>query len=266
MEKKRTIRYLGPRETEVISRLSHEHITLVTSAQFSMLFKFSEGVKKQVLHRLKKKGIFRPIKRGIYLYSPLDAGPYGSQINEWRIPAVLYPQKNYYVGYSVMYNYYGFTEQIFQTMHLLNTTHHAQREIGGVVFKSVKISSTRLYGIQTLRIHEADVQVSDLEKTLVDLLYFPNPVGGIRAAFAIFTKQASQQKVDLRKLVHYAMQFPNSRVQKQIGFLLESIGVSAKELRPLKRSIQNTALTTLVSGESRKGEINKTWGLILNVA
>jgi len=115
-------KYLGPKEIEVIARLSYEKASLFTKEQFDKWFGFNEALRKQIIFRLKRKGILTAIKRGVYFYSPLESGPAGSNINEFLIPLVFFPKGNYYIGYSTMYNYYGFTDQIFQTMYVLNTS------------------------------------------------------------------------------------------------------------------------------------------------
>ncbi|MFH0940360.1 MAG: hypothetical protein V1840_00705, partial [Candidatus Omnitrophota bacterium] len=114
-------KYFGPKETEVISRLSYEKVTIITKEQFDKLVGQSL-LTRQIIYQLKKKGILKPIIKGIYYYSPLESGPAGSRVNEFLIPSVLFPKGNYYVGYSTMYNYYGLTEQIFQTFYILNTS------------------------------------------------------------------------------------------------------------------------------------------------
>ena len=140
-------KYLGPKETEVISRLSYEKTTIITREQFDKLFAQSV-LTRQIIYQLRKKGILKPITKGIYYYSPLEAGPAGSHINEFLIPPVLFLSGNYYVGYSTMYNYYRFTNQIFQTFYILNTSLQRERIICGIPFKLLKISPKRMYGIE----------------------------------------------------------------------------------------------------------------------
>jgi len=136
---------LGPKETEVIARLSYEKITVITKEQFDRLFGESVLV-RQIIYQLKKKGILKPITKGVYYYSPLEAGPAGARINEFLIPPILFPKGSYYVGYSNMYNYYGFTDQIFQTFYVLNTSRQRERTICGIPFKLVKISPKKEIG------------------------------------------------------------------------------------------------------------------------
>lgn len=259
-------RYLGPKETEVIARLAYEKASLITKEQFDRWFGFDEALRKQVIFRLKKKGILTAIKRGIYFYSPLESGPAGSNINEFLIPPIFFPKGNYYVGYSTMYNYHGFTDQLFQMMHILNTSLQRDKTIGNMQFKRVKISPKRMYGLAKIKIRDTDVMVSDRERTLVDLVYFPEPVGGMKKAFEILKEQIKNRKVDAGKLIRYALKFPDTATIKRIGFILETTGLTDRKLAPLLKVVKKTSLINLYPSKSRKGKINRKWMVIENAS
>lgn len=266
MKNKSATYYLNPQEIEVISRLTYEKTSIITLNQFDRFFSFPSTVRNKILWKLKKKGILISIKKGVYFFSPLESGPAGRNINEWLIPAALFPKKNYYVGYSTMYNYYGFIDQIFQQMFIINTSVYAERKIGNHHFNLIKVSSDRIYGTKTIKINNAEVIVSDKERTLVDLIYYPMPVGGLTSAFAILNDQVKSESIDLKKLIRYASSFPIISARKRIGFNLDKSGVKESELKPLIKTIANTSLATLYDTSSRKGKIDKKWGIIENAA
>jgi predicted transcriptional regulator of viral defense system len=256
-------KYLGPKETEVISRLSYDKITIINRKQFDRLFGQSV-LTRQIIYQLKKKGILKPITKGIYYYSPLESGPAGRRINEFLIPSVLFPSGNYYVGYSTMYNYYGLTDQIFQTFYVLNTSLQKERIICGTPFKLLKISPKRMYGLEKAKIRESEIIVSDRERTLVDLIYFSDPVGGLKKAFEILKVQITTNKANVKKLIKYAVLFPSVSTRKRIGFILEQCRVNNSLFAPLIKCVKNASLTPLYSSKSRKGSINNKWRIILN--
>jgi predicted transcriptional regulator of viral defense system len=266
MMKNNTMQYISPREREVIARLAYEKASLITQEQFNKYFRFPRRVREKILFRLKKKGILTTIKRGVYFYSPLESGPAGSSINEFLVPPVFFPKGNYYVGYSIMYNYYGFTDQIFQTMYILNTSLQREKTIGSMRFRMVKIPLQRMYGLGKIKIKDTEVIVSDKERTLVDMFYFSGSVGGLNTAFEILKEQAKNRKVNISKLIKYAVKFPNISTRKRIGFVLEKAGINYKRLEPLLETVRKTSLVTLYPSKSRKGKINTTWKVIENVA
>ena len=259
-------KYLGPKETEVIARLSYEKASIIALEQFGKWFKFDESLRKQIIFRLKKKGILTAIKRGVYFYSPLESGPAGSNINEFLVPPVFFPKGNYYIGYSSMYNYYGFTDQLFQVMYILNTSLQREKAIGSMRFKMVKISLKRMYGLEKIRVKDAEVMVSDRERTLVDLVYLPEPVGGMKKAFEILKEQVKGRKIDSGKLIRYALKFPDNATIKRIGYVFEKAGLSNKKLMPLLKAAKKTSLINLYPSKSRKGNINKKWMVIENAS
>ena len=262
MDTNNTSRNFGPIETNIVSRLTYEKKTIVTAGDLDSLFKLSPEDRKQIVFRLKRKKILTSIKRGVYAFSPLEAGPEGTGIDELLIPPLFFPKKNYYVGYSTMFNYYGFTEQLFQTVYVLNTTLRMKRIICGISYKFIRIPESRIYGLDVIKIKDTDVMVSSKERTLIDLLYFNQPVGGINSAVEAFKQCVDQKKCDIKKLVQYAACFPNITTRKRIGLILENAGIASTVLGPLVASVKNTAVSSF--NGSRKGVLNKKWRVIVN--
>ncbi len=264
MDNKTTLGRLGPLETEVIARLSYEKKTLVTGLELDRLFKFSPVERAKIVSRLKRKNILSPVKRGVYFFSPLDAGPLGRGIDELLIPPLYCPRNNYYVGYSTMFNYYGFSEQMFQTVYVLNTSFAKEKTIGGISFKFLKISKERLYGRRQIEVKGTQVFVSDKERTLIDLLYFNKPVGGILQAVDIFQRVVKKGDCDVRKVIDYACRFPSVTLRKRVGILLEGLAVKESLLRPLAKTVSGSAISSF--GKSRRGMLNKKWRVIIDAS
>ena len=262
MTSKNTSRVLGPIETNIVARLTYEKKTIVTAEDIDRLFNLSPEDRKQVVFRLKKKKILSPIKRGVYAFSPLEAGPEGTGVDELLVPPLFFPTKKYYVGYSTMFNYFGFTEQLFQTVYVLNTSMRMEKVICGLSYKFIRISENRMYGLETIKVKDVDVNISSRERTLIDILYFNKPVGGITGAIEIFTEIVKNKKCDIKKLIEYAACFPNITTRKRVGLILEGIGVSDAILRLLIKSVAKTAVSSF--DESRKGTLNKKWRVIVN--
>lgn len=264
MDNKNTFTGLGAKEAELVARLSYEKKTIVSVKEIDNFLPTDFKYRNQFVYNLRQKKILTPIKRGFYVFTPLESIPSGMRVNEFLIPPVFFPRKNYYIGYSPMFNYYGFTEQLFQTVYVINTSLCRAREICGVSYKFLKVPNNRIYGIETIKISDIDVIVSSKERTLVDLIYFNKPVGGISPAVDILKKIVSKQECDIKKLIEYAALFPNVTVRKRMGVVLENLGIEPSILRPLAKSVKDTALSSLTG--SRRGEINKKWRVIVDAS
>jgi predicted transcriptional regulator of viral defense system len=128
-----------------------------------------------------------------------------------------------------------------------------------------KISNNRMYGTTKIKIQDSYVIVSDKERTLLDLIYFPDPVGSLKKAFEILKYQIKTKKINIKKIIKYTSKFPIVSIRKRIGFILEQeCSVEEEILKPLLKSIKGSSLITLYENKSRKGSIDKKWGIIKN--
>lgn len=259
---KNTISSLTQKEAEIVARLSYEKKDIVTAKELDNYLPAEFQYRRKLVYSLKKKKILVPIKSGVYIFVPLDAVPTGRRISEFLVPAVFFPKSDYYLGYSTMFNYYNFTDQQFQTVYVLNPRISKKRTIAGVSFKFIKISPEKMYGQETISIKEKDVIISSKERTLVDLIDYNQPVGGIEAAANILKRFVEERKCDLQKLIDYTVKFPKIKTRKRIGLILENAGVRDALLKPLEKSVQKTSLISFTN--NRKGTINERWRAIVN--
>ncbi|MGA2526221.1 MAG: type IV toxin-antitoxin system AbiEi family antitoxin [Smithellaceae bacterium] len=261
---KNTISSLSQKEAEIVARMSYEQKDIVTAKELDTYLPAGFRYRRKLVYGLKKKKILISIKNGFYIFVPLDAVPTGRRISELLIPAVFFPQNDYYIGYSTMFNYYNFTDQQFQTVYVLNPRISRERTIAGISFKFIKIPAQRIYGLEKINIKGKIAIVSSKERTLVDLIYYNKPVGGINAAADIMTRFVKEKKCDTKKLVEYAVKFPIIKTRKLIGLILENTGVSDSLLKPLERSVKKTSLISFTN--NRRGSINEKWRAIVSAS
>ena len=255
-----TISALGQKEAEIVGRLSYEEKDIVTAKELDSYLPVDFKYRSKLVYSLKKKRILIPIKNGVYIFVPLDSVPTGRRISEFLIPPVFFPKNDYYIGYLTMFNYYNFTDQQFQTVFVLNPRISRIRIIAGLSFKFTKISPDKMYGLEKINIKGREIIVSSKERTLVDLIYYNKPAGGIYAAAEILERFIKEGKCDIEKLIKFAVRFPVVKTRKLIGISLEKAGVSETLLKPLEKSVKNTSLISF--SNNRKGKINEKWRVI----
>ena len=215
-----------------------------------------------LLDNLAKRNRLIQLKRGKYLVVPLKAPNQSWMPHEFVVASLWMGEIPYYVGYSSMYNYWGFTEQIPQKVTILNAETNRMRKIGKISFRAMKISSKKMFGIKKIKIDEEYVSISDKERSLVD--FISKPIGSWGNVQEVINEQS--KKIDVKKFVRYLNKFPVIAVRKRAGFMLERAGVSLEELSRLKSSIgrDNSYSPFNPFIKSRKGAVNQDWKVILN--
>ena len=215
-----------------------------------------------MLGALAKRNRLIQLRRGRYLLVPLKAPNQLWMPNEYVVAALWMDEVPYYIGYVSMYNYWGFTEQIPQSVTVLNTMKEWKRNIKNIKYIAVKISPRQMYGIKKIRIDEEDICISDKERTLVDFIF--KPMGSWENVQAVINGQIG--KIDIQKFIRYLIKFPVAAVRKRAGLMLERAGVPQKDLAELKKSIgaKNTYINFNPFVKSRKGKVNQCWKVIIN--
>lgn len=257
-----TLSSLSKTEVEIVARLSYEEKEIVTAREIDSYLPPGFLYRNQLVYSLKKKRVLIPIKSGVYIFVPLEAISTGRRVSEFLIPKVFFPKNDYYIGYSTLFNYYNFTDQQFQTVYVLNPRISRRRTIAGLNFKFIKIPAKRMYGLEKISIKGKEVVVSSKERTLIDLIYYNQPVGGIDAAAAILERFVKEKKCDIKKLIELTVRFPKIKIRKRIGMILEKTGISRPALKALEKSVKGTSLISF--SKSRKGKVNERWGVIVN--
>jgi len=105
--------------------------------------------------------------------------------------------------------------------------------------------------------------ITDLERTLLDSLRFPEKSGGIREVFHIW-KQAADV-LDLERLVGYVDRFNQALLRQRAGFLLEQLGVSHPTFDVWARRGVRGSSAKLAANREFCSEHSERWNLSINV-
>jgi predicted transcriptional regulator of viral defense system len=251
---------LSKDELYLISRAEYEKQKLLTGDYAKSAFNDAKKA-ANILDKLKRKGRLIQIERGKYFIVPIKSPNQLWSPNEFIAAKYWMGETPYYLGYFSMYNYWGFTEQIPQTVFVLNTGKSRPKTIGGVRYKAVKIGKNKYYGVIKVKIEDEEICISDKERTLVDFIY--KPLGSFENINRVLKRNID--KINMDKFIGYLSRFPMIAVRRRAGYLLANLNVSKLFLDRLKKSIgkANTMVTLDPSGP-RSGKINKEWGIIVN--
>lgn len=127
----------------------------------------------------------------------------------------------------------------------------------------IYVQERQFFGHQTIWVNRwQKVQLTDPERTVLDLIARSDVFGGMRAAIEIF--EAALPRISVTKLVEYARKYGVVALMKRTGWLLEQLGVPANETDTL----QNQPVTSyyrLDPQGSASPSYNARWHIIENI-
>jgi predicted transcriptional regulator of viral defense system len=258
-----TLNYPNLRKEELylISRAEYEKRKLITSDFARKLFP-QPKIAAAVLDSLSRKGRLIQLQRGKYFLVPIKAPNQQWTPNEYVVASLWMDEIPHYIGYFTMYHYWGYSDQIPQTVYILNTRRNAEARIGYTGYRAIKVDSSRIYGVQNLEIEGEIVRISDKERTLVDFIH--RPIGSLETIS--MTLKKAIPSVDLDRLIGYIVKFPILSLRRRAGYLLDTLGFGGPSLNSLKKNLGHPSTYVVLDPKlkSRKGKIDKNWGIIVN--
>ena len=178
----------------------------------------------KMLSRWSKKGWMSRIKRGLYLYVPLESKSADVPIEDpWLIADRLFTPC--YIGGWSAAEYFDLTEQIFNTIVVMTNKKPRDRKpvIKGTKFFLRSVPEKAMFGLKPVWRGQVRISVSDPTRTILDLLIDPVFGGGIRSVKDMFVNYMQSKNKNLEQLIEYGEQLGNGAVFKRLGFLLEKI-------------------------------------------
>jgi len=171
----------------------------------------------------------------------------------------------YYLGGYWAWSYHRLTEQVHGSrIDAFVTRWRPARAVANARIVFHRTAPARLmFGTVQVTIEHLAVCVSDLERTLLDALDYPNLLGSLSDSVERVT--AALHKANTKQLIAHAAHGSRSSTCQRIGLLLERHGVPAAALQPLRRRVMRSAsVLSLWPNRQRSGRVHPLWRVVEN--
>jgi len=107
------------------------------------------------------------------------------------------------------------------------------------------------------------IYITDLERTLIDALRFPESCGGVVMVLEAWRR--ATDRLDIKRLVEYASAFDKKLMYQRLGFILEELGFSHPSLNEWAKSPSRGSSAKLVASREFSSTYSERWCLSINV-
>ena len=169
-----------------------------------------------------KQGWLRRVGRGVYVPVELELlGTEHAVADPWvLVPALFGPA---YIGGRTAAEHWDLTEQIFRDILVFTAKPIRERETetGGALFTLRHIPEARMFGTKSVWRGQTRVAISDIDRTILDMLDDPSAGGGIHHVADCLDQYLRKPESSIDQLISYADHLGNGAVFKRLGFLAE---------------------------------------------
>lgn len=173
-----------------------------------------------------KQGVIRRIARGLYVpVQPSALGQTQVLDDPWILVPDLY-DPGYIGGWSAL-EHWELTEQLFRSICVLTSkrTSYGETKHQGIGFYIKYTPAKNLFGTKTIWRDSKKLQVSDPQKTILDIIDDPYLGAGLQHTMDCVSefKKIFGDQESLDRLLAYAVKTGNGALFKKLGFIAERL-------------------------------------------
>jgi predicted transcriptional regulator of viral defense system len=255
-------RGLSTRESRLLSRLAGEGHQIISIDDIETTLEVPANTAREIASRLAEKRWLERLFPGTYLILPLAAGEEATYTTHEYLIAT-HVADPMYIGYYSALSHHGLTEQVPRTVYVVTPTRAQSREIHGVPYRVTTVTERKFFGTEPTSIEGTSVQVSDLEKTLVDCADHPEFCGGI-PELATAMRAADEQGCAWETVGEYLECLDNGAATKRIVYLADQLGIDLPDREALVASF-TSGYSLLDPTRPKAGSTDSTYRLRINV-
>jgi predicted transcriptional regulator of viral defense system len=253
---------LSTRESRLLARLAGAGHQIISVDDIETTLEVPPNTAREIASRLTEKGWLDRLFPGTYLIIPLTAGEEAVYTtHEYLIAA--HVAEPMYIGYYSALSHHGLTEQVPRTVYVVTPTRAQSREIHGVPYRVTTVTERKFFGFEPTSVEGTTVQVSDLEKTLVDCADHPEFCGGLRE-LATAMRTADERGCDWVTVGEYLERLDNGAATKRIVYLADQLGIDLPAREELVASF-TSGYSSLDPTRPDTGSTDSTYRLRINV-
>jgi predicted transcriptional regulator of viral defense system len=264
------LKTLGPKSALLIMSLYDESKSLFTSEDAERLTGLSGNTLNVLLSRLVKKGITTRLKSGLFNIVPFELGSESTYLSDRELIAesIVHQkgltQNDYYISHGSAFELHQMVTQPQLSVSCSVTKRISNENVHGTQISFHVVKKEQMFGVQKFWIgKDKAVQVSDLERTIIDGLKNPLYCGGIiEVAKGLWIKK---DVADIKKMISYALLLDSGVVIRRLGYLLELFNLGTKEQRELLEKKLTKTYALLDPDLFQEGKYISKWKLRLNV-
>jgi predicted transcriptional regulator of viral defense system len=271
MGKQKTIEHnsptktVGPQTARLLSGLYDRAQSMFTLADAGKITGLSPSLASSLLHKAVRRGLVSRLKPGLFIIVPPELGSSAEYAGNPFLTAVkLAVPAPCFISHGSAMEIHRLVTQPQLVVFASSSKRIRSRKLHGTEFRFVFVRPEDYFGIAKHWVTRQEaVDISDLERTIIDGLRQPEYCGGVtEVAKGLWMRH---QDIQTKKLVDYALRLDNGAVVRRLGYLLDLYALAPEsELASLSEYL-TAAYAPLDPMLPKEGPHLKRWQLQLNI-
>jgi predicted transcriptional regulator of viral defense system len=236
-----------------------------TLADAEQITGLNSRLASSLLHKAARRGLVSRLKSGVFVIVPPELGSSGEYAGDPYLTAKrLADDAPCFISHASAMEIHRMVTQPQFVVFATCPKRVRSRTLSGTEFRFIYIRSEHYFGTAKHWVTKQEfVDISDLERTVIDGLRQPEYCGGItEVAKGLWMRRRDMQPT---KLVDYTLRLGVGAVIRRLGFLLELYAIAPKDVLAGLRNKLTDTYVPLDPTLPREGSHMRRWRLQLNI-
>lgn len=235
----------------------------IVNARVAMeLLKISRMHAYNLLKNMHRKGALDKVKANLYARIPAHIVHDKGEYVEDPILVAMHIAEPYFLSYYTALTLHGLAQQVTRNYYFSTTKHVSRVEYHGNRIQPVILTRRRFFGFEEKEYEKEVVVVSDLERTIVDVIDRAEYAGGYEEVLRCLM---DVEGVDWDRLIGYAGRMGEKILLHRLGYVFELIREQANTPDSFLRKLEAMLSSNVYYFEAgRKGRFNERWRVIVD--
>jgi predicted transcriptional regulator of viral defense system len=256
---------VGPRTAQLITELYERRRSTFTLSDVESITGLSKAAASSLISKAHKRGLVTRLRSGLYSLVPFELGRATEHVgNPYILAEEVVGKQVHYVSHASAFELHRMVTQPSFTIYVSCVRPMRRQNIGGYDYRFIRIPADQVFGLTKIWLSkESPVQVSDIERTIIDGLRQPAYVGGIsEVAKGLWMKR---DDISVETLIGYAKRLDIGAVIRRLGYLLELYQLASPAILESLRDSLSATYQRLDPVLAAEGPHLARWRLQLNV-
>jgi predicted transcriptional regulator of viral defense system len=256
---------LGSESAYLLTTLAGLGKTIFSIEEAKRINGKSYSITLQTLRRLEKAGWVVGLNVGKYAIVPLEAGSEAiPAANRLVIARELVGKVPYYISHDSALEVHNMLTRPVTSVTVTTSRRLLHKVVLGVPYRFIAAKQKSLWGFEPVWVMPSEqVQVSDMERTILDGLMRPELCAGVsEIAMGLWMRK---DDLDWFKLASYALRLGNQAAAKRLGYLLELYELAPVSVHASLRTLVGPSYALLDPVLPKEGNYLARWRLRINL-
>jgi predicted transcriptional regulator of viral defense system len=259
------VKTVGRQTASLLAGLYDRSQSTFTLADAQAITGLSSHLASSLLHKAVRRGLMSRLKPGLFVIVPPEFGSATEYSGDPYLTArKLGGSAACFISHASAMEIHRMVTQPQLVVFVSSTKRIRSRTLHGTEFRFIFIQPEDYFGTEKHWVTKQEsVDISDLERTIIDGLRQPEYCGGVtEVAKGLWMRQQDMQPT---KLVDYALRLGTGAVSRRLGYLLELYRVAPESELARLRNVLTATYVPLDPVLPKDGPLLRRWRLQLNI-